>query len=201
MYAEMLRFLDRKFSSQSLLIKSGQMEMGRRQDLVEARLHDIEVGQAAQRVLLEKILAAVTLPPAVSAILTVEAENLFLEGEHIEMKIAQNLVVMASVALLNATGGPGRIDGVPTWLAAPEGVVTLEPAADGLSCKITTLPVPADQPAASVVITFDADGDLGEGVHDIVATAALTVYDPASAATIADVTFGVPTPVEVPPAA
>lgn len=152
--------------------------------------------QAEQTELLKKILTAVTLPPAVKAVLTFEVEGKTInEGEHIDMKVAMNLTGLLTVALLNAAGGRGQVDGVPTWKAAPEGVVALTPAADGMSCQVTTLPLAAGAPASSTVITFDADADLGDGVKDLVATAAITVFDPANDAVTAEITAGAFTPV------
>jgi hypothetical protein len=152
--------------------------------------------QLKQAALLQKILTAVTLPPAVKAILAFEVEGKTIdEGEHIDMKVAMNMTGLLAVALLNAAGGPGQVDGIPTWKAAPEGVVTLTPAPDGMSCQVTTLPLAAGAPAASTVITFDADADLGDGVKDLVATAAITVFDPANDAVSAEITVGAFTPI------
>lgn len=148
----------------------------------------IQAELASHRALLNKILAAVILPPAVRAVLAFEVEGKTVEGEHIDMKIAQGKKGTLSVALKNAAGGPGRVDGIPTWTPSVPGVVTLTPSADGLSCDVETLPVADTDPAASVIVTFDADGDLGDGVTDIVATFAATVYNPASGAVIAEIT-------------
>jgi hypothetical protein len=61
-----------------------------------------------------------------------------------------------------------------------------------------TAVVPPDVPVQSVVITVDADGDLGDGKTDIVNTGTLDVYDPDSGAVLGEITFGEFTPNDVP---
>lgn len=140
---------------------------------------------------LAKILAAVQLPAAVRAILAFEGEGIArIEGEHIEMKVPQNKQGTLSVTLKNASGGPGRVDGIPAWKAEPEGVVALTPAADGLTCGVQTLALASPDEVKAAVITFTADGDLGDGVTNIVATGTITVYDASGNAVTAEIEMG-----------
>lgn len=94
-------------------------------------------------------------------------------------KVPQNTPGTLSVVLKNSTGGPGHVDGTPEWKAEPEGVVELVPAADGMTCAAKTLALASPDDVKSAVITFTADGDLGDGTQNIVLTGTVTVYDPA----------------------
>lgn len=188
MFAE---FLDRL----TAVAKAGMNQQSASERNVLAAVAQLAATQAenhAQQVkLLKQILAAVTLPPAVKGVLTFEMEGQTKEGEHITMKVPQNQQGTLTVTYQAAKPGvKGVTDGPPTWTAAPEGVVELTPSADGLSCGVKTLPVPEGQPVASVVITVDGDGDLGDGRVDIVSTASLTVYNPASGAVVGEITVG-----------
>lgn len=153
----------------------------------------------AQTKLLREILAAVSLPAAVSAVLVFDGNGQHLEGESIRMKVSQNTSGTFSVILKNAAGGPGRVDGVPTWKAEPAGVIELTPAADGLTCAGKTLPLASPDEVKSAVVTFTADGDLGDGVQNIVLTGTVTVYDPAGNAVTGELVMAFGTPVIEPP--
>ena len=159
------------------------------------RFDHLDASQAEQTKMLREILSAVTLPVAVSATISADFEGKHVEGENIKMKVPMNSTGTLTVAYKNATGGPGRTDGPPKWTAAPDGMVTLTPSADGLTCVVVTLPVPADVPVNSVIITADADGDLGDGVVDIVNTAALDIFDASGNAVIGEITVGEFTPI------
>ena len=155
---------------------------------LDTKITDIVREQITQRFLLLQILDAVTLPPATKAILTFEVEGVTVaEGEQISMKVPINSKGTLTVTL------NGKVDGVPVWGANPDGIVTLTPAADGLSCEVVTPPAMADPTA--VVITFTADGDLGEGVKPVSATGTLTIFDPATGATNAEMSIGEFTPI------
>jgi len=164
--------------------------MQQMEDRIMARFDQVDKILAEHTVKLDEILAAVTLPPAVSGVLVVTFEGITKEGVNVQMKVPMNSTGTATVAYKNATGGKGRTDGPPTWSAEPAEFVTLTPSADGLSCGIVTAAVPEDTPVQSVIITVDADGDLGEGKTDIVNTGILDIYDPAQGAAIGEVTFG-----------
>lgn len=59
-------------------------------------------------------------------------------------------------------GQPAPVDGVPVWASSDETVLTVEPAADGLSCVIKA------QAPGSARATVTADADLGEGVRPLI---------------------------------
>ncbi len=159
--------------------------------VTQARFDAVQVTLAVHSAALEKILAAVYLPPAVRGVLAMQWEGIArVEGEHIEMKVPQNKQGTLSVTLKNASGGPGRVDGIPEWKAEPAGVVELTPSADGLTCVAKTLPVDSVDEVKSAVITFTADGDLGDGVTNIVATGTITVFDESGSAVTAEIAFG-----------
>jgi hypothetical protein len=142
-----------------------------------------------------QILAAITFPVAVRGIISVVWEDgRTEEGENVKMRAIMNAMAVATVTYLNKDGGPGKTDGITTWTPSVEGVVTLEPSPDGLSCKITTLPVPTDVALNSVIVTAQVDGDLGDGVQPIVNTLALDVYDPAGNTVSGSITVGEFTP-------
>lgn len=65
----------------------------------------------------------------------------------------------------DAKGHPAKVDGVPEWLTDNSDIVTLIPAADGLSCGIAAVGVPG---TCKVQVT--ADADLGAGVSNLVGT-------------------------------
>jgi hypothetical protein len=72
-------------------------------------------------------------------------------------------------------GTPGTVDGVPVWTAAPDGLATLTPSADGMTCEVVWAG------AGDVTITQTADGDLGAGVHPIVSSVIITMVAPLGA--------------------
>ena len=165
--------------------------------LVEAtkeRFDRIDASQAEQTALLNQILTLLTRRSAVTGTITAEFGGHIAEGEHVKMKVPMNATGTLTVAYKNASGGVGRTDGPPTWSASPDGMVTLSPAADGLSCVVVTLPVDPGVPVNSCIVTVDADGDLGEGTVDIVNTALLDIFDPAAGAVLGEITIGTFTP-------
>lgn len=81
----------------------------------------------------------------------------------VEMNTIQEFTV--TIAPVNAKGQPAALDGVPEWLTSNSDALALEPAPDGLSCKVTAVGIPG---SGSVQVTGDAD--LGTGVTPIVGT-------------------------------
>jgi hypothetical protein len=74
-----------------------------------------------------------------------------------------------SIQPVDVKGNPAAVDGGPLWSVSADGVVTLSPAADGLSCVISGLA------PGSVQVNVTADADLGEGVRSITGTLDVTV--------------------------
>lgn len=90
----------------------------------------------------------------------------------IALKFSTEQQVTVHINPVTPKGKPVALDGVPVWQVAV-GDVTLQPAADGLSCTI----VSADTPGQSQVLV-SADADLGEGVETISDTIDALVSDP-----------------------
>lgn len=67
------------------------------------------------------------------------------------------------LTITNAKGQPAKVDGVPVWASSNETVLTVTPAADGMSALIDT--VAAGSGPERVTVT--ADADLGSGVETI----------------------------------
>lgn len=78
------------------------------------------------------------------------------------------------------------VDGVPSWQASDLSLVTLEPAADGLSCVVSST-----GSVGECELTCVADVDLGSGVVSVVATATVEVTD--SGLFVGEITFSTPT--------
>jgi hypothetical protein len=85
--------------------------------------------------------------------------------------MAQMTVTQFTVARIKAfkdsKGNPAKVDGVPEWATDSPEVLSLEPAADGMTCKVTALGLitSADVPAR---VQVTADADLGAGVKPII---------------------------------
>lgn len=60
---------------------------------------------------------------------------------------------------VDAKGNKAKIDGVPTWLTDDSNVLTLTPAADGLSCDVIAVGI-----AGTATVQVEADADLGPGI-------------------------------------
>lgn len=52
------------------------------------------------------------------------------------LQMRYNQETTASIKILDAAGNPATIDGLAQWATSAPGIVTLEPAADGMSCRI-----------------------------------------------------------------
>jgi len=132
-----------------------------------------------------EILVTLRLHPmAVRGVLTI-AET----GKEFTMEIlASDQKVTATVAWLDAKGNPAKVDGIPVWAESGGGVVTLAPAADGMSCEIA-----ADQ-IGTAQVSCTGDADLGEGTRSVVVTGDVQVV--AGEAVSGSMTFGPPEPQE-----
>lgn len=82
-----------------------------------------------------------------------------------------------SISFLNEAGGPGVVEGSPVYTASPDGMVTLIPAADGLTCEVVH-----DLAAfGDVDIFLKADGDLSSEVFVISKVIRFTLAAPLGA--------------------
>lgn len=82
----------------------------------------------------------------------------------VEISIDEKVAV--AVAITDRAGNAAKVDGVPTWSAAPDTAVTLAVADDGLSAEITA----NDGTPQAVLVTLNGDADLGDGVKPIIGT-------------------------------
>ena len=105
--------------------------------------------------------------------------------------LKDNQRVAVAVSPVDARGNPAPVDGVPVWAVVGPAILTLETAADGLSCVATTT-----GELGVTQLTVTADADLGEGVVAI--TGLLDVEVVAGAAVALNVTAGVPEDVPTP---
>ena len=127
-------------------------------------------------------------PDAVGFIFTVRYldTNKILKGIH-NMILTDLQKVKMSIAPVDAVGNPAKIDGVPQWASSDETLVSITPAADGLSCYATAV-----GPLGTVQVSVQADADLGPGVKTITGT--LDIEVTASDATSLSVSTAVPEP-------
>ncbi len=70
-------------------------------------------------------------------------------------------------------GKPATVDGPPKWSTDNSDLVALEPSPDGMSCKITTGPMPGIARVQAL-----ADADLGEGKSMLFGTVELVIALP-----------------------
>lgn len=67
--------------------------------------------------------------------------------------------VDVTVSFVDRAGNPAKVDGVPAWSSSDDTVVTVTPAADGLSAVVSSTDKIG---TAQVVVRADADLDAGE---------------------------------------
>lgn len=95
-----------------------------------------------------------------------------------------------TLSITNSAGAPASVDGAPVWASSDATVLTVTPAADGMSALVSTV-------AAGVArISVTADADLGAGVATItgVSEAVNVSTGPLSQASTIAFTFGAPVP-------
>lgn len=95
--------------------------------------------------------------------------------------------VALSVAFVDAMGNPAVVDGAPVWASSDETLVTLAPAADGLSAEATTV-----GPLGTCQVSVVADADLGSGIESISGLLEITVI--ADKAVSVNIASGTPEP-------
>lgn len=81
------------------------------------------------------------------------------------------------IKFVDKKGRPARVDGIPTWTLGIDGVGSLFPAGDGLSCEVKSLGIAN----AGVGLAVNADADLGGGVRNITGTATIQFLAPEAA--------------------
>lgn len=100
--------------------------------------------------------------------------------------LLNNQTVRLTAVPVDARGYTSRVDGVPVWSVSDPTLVSIVPAADGLSCQVTPL-----GPLGTAVVTVTGDADLGAGVTNI--TGSIDVIVEAGQAVSFLVTAGEPT--------
>jgi hypothetical protein len=95
-----------------------------------------------------------------------------------------------SIAVTDKKGKAASVDGAPQWSTSDVAVVTVEPAADGLSAVLKA------QSPGTAQIAVVADADLGDGITPLSGTLDVTVIAGAAVA----VAIGTGTPEEQPEA-
>lgn len=128
----------------------------------------IQVEQFSQRVLLLKILAAVTPPVAVGFRITYNLEGVIYEGVAPKMRNDQKLT--ATLTPVDKDGNDAKIDGVPTWVPKDPTLVTMTPDASGLNCEIAGI-----GPIGLAEFVASGDADLGAGVLPIFGTGSVPI--------------------------
>lgn len=87
-----------------------------------------------------------------------------------EVDVAKDILTQQSdeifiTAFKDSRGKVVTVDGVPQWSTDDSDKVTLEPAADGMSCKVSTGVF-----EGTVLVRVTADADRSENVRDLVGT-------------------------------
>lgn len=92
-----------------------------------------------------------------------------------------------SLKIEDAFGNPAKVDGVPEWSSSDPSILTVTPAADGLTAVAETV-----GPLGNVQVRVSADADLGAGVRPITAVDEVSVE--ASEAVTLGISAGAPEP-------
>jgi|SRR5690242_5931326 len=95
--------------------------------------------------------------------------------------------VTATIAAVDAAGNPAQLDGAPTWSSSNPDIVSVTPAADGLTAVIAAV-----GPLGTSQISVSADARLGPDVVTLSGQDDVTVV--ASEATTLGISFGTPEP-------
>lgn len=105
-----------------------------------------------------------------------------------QMTITQFTTVRVK-RFLDARGNPAIVDGVPEWNTDNSDILALEPADDGMSCKVTAVGM-----VGAAMVQMTADADLGAGFKPLVGTIEFDIT-PGQATTVE---LEVDTPADVP---
>jgi hypothetical protein len=136
---------------------------------LEPILQEIQAAQTAQGEQLTKILAAVEPFPAVGFVFDVELEGQLVEGA-ININMTNSQKATATIKPVDAKKQPAAVDGVPVWATSDATIVTVTPAADGLSAVVAAV-----GPLGTANISVTGDADLGAEVKPIFGTLSVTV--------------------------
>jgi hypothetical protein len=67
--------------------------------------------------------------------------------------------VALSISVADRRGNPARVDGTPAWSTSDATILTVEPAADGMSAVAKAVGA-----VGTAQVNVTADADLGEGI-------------------------------------
>lgn len=95
--------------------------------------------------------------------------------------------VTAMIQPVDMYGNPALVEGAPVWTVSDPAVLSITPAADGMSCVVEPL-----GPLAVAQLKVEGDADLGAGVKTIVGLADIEAV--AGEAVAFNVQFGTPEP-------
>ena len=109
-----------------------------------------------------------------------------------ELVITDSQQFKVEIQAMDKTGNPGTLAGVPAWSSSDPAIVTVAPAADGLSAIVSAT---GKLGAAQVVVT--ADGDQASGATTITNTIHVQVIGGKAVS----LHFTVGTATEIPPTA
>lgn len=167
----------------ALLLKVFASVMGLTSRLtkIECLLQQVIVEQASQRKIIQSIADNTVPPPAVKIVFTVKING----GKTLEgidtMLLKDNQQFTASVAFQDALGNPATAVGVPAWTNNNTNILSMVPAADGLSAVVSAI-----GPVGSGQISVQADP--GDSKPPIIGT--LDVQVVAGDATVVTINTG-----------
>jgi hypothetical protein len=130
-------------------------------DFLRQALGEIRSEQLLQRTLLGRILAAVEPLPAVKFVFTIDLEGQITEGAS-SITMTNSQKATATITPVDAKGNPASVDGVPVWASSDETIITVTPAADGLSAVVAAV-----GPLGTAKVSVTGDADLGADVKPI----------------------------------
>lgn len=131
-------------------LSSALVELGNKQDLIA---HDVGL-----------LVSAVLPRPAERITFNCVLEGIYY-SEVDEMLIKATQMFVATIQPVDAKGNPALVDGMPTWASSNPLVLTVEPAADGLSAMVKAV-----GPVGTGQVSVQGDADLGEGQKLIIGT-------------------------------
>lgn len=101
------------------------------------------------------------------------------------MDMTNSQQVTLTLAPKDRRGRDAPVDGTPVWASSDETLITVEPAADGMSAVVKAV-----GPTGGGRVTAVADADLGEGTTPITGVAEFTIT--AGQATVLELIGGTP---------
>lgn len=134
--------------------------------------------------MLERLLDLIEPGPAVKIVFTADVEGQITIGvQMLELKDTQQVTL--SIQPVDKKGNPAAIDGKPEWASSNSEVLSVEPAADGMSAVAKAV-----GPLGSAIVSVKVDADLGEGVSELSGVLEVQVFG--SGAVSVDITAGTP---------